>query len=142
VSRYSRHTAVRTSLISAITLLCVACGGGPAGPSEIADGTWGGDNVLLTVSDTGSHVEFGCAHGDMPGRLIANDGSFAASGTFVREHGGPIRVDEPQDVHPALYSGTIAGATLKLSVRLTDSGEAIGSFSLLHGAPGRVAKCL
>ena len=87
-------------------------------------------------------MEFGCAHGDIPGRLIANDGSFAVNGTFVREHGGPIRVDEPQDVHPATYAGTIAGTTLKLSVRLTDSGESIGSFSLTHGVPGRIAKCL
>ena len=103
---------------------------------------WGGDHIILTVTDSGSHLELDCAHGDIPGPLTVDRGTIAITGTFVREHGGPIRVDEIQDTHPALYSGTLSGSTLQLSIRLTDSGEVIGSFSLARGATGRIAKCL
>jgi hypothetical protein len=98
--------------------------------------------VTLTVTDMSSHLEFDCAHGDIPGALTAKQGAIAAQGTFTREHGGPIRIDEPADTHPALYSGTISGVTMQLGIRLTDSGEMLGSFMLVGGAVGRVTKCL
>jgi hypothetical protein len=94
------------------------------------------------VGDSSNHLEFDCAHGDIPGVLSVNRGELAASGTFVREHGGPVRVDEPLDSHPALYSGTVIGSTMQLAIRLTDSGDVIGSFSLVRGTSGRVVKCL
>jgi hypothetical protein len=125
-----------------VTLLSVACGDTPAGPSSVGTGIWGGDHVTLTVGDEASHLEFDCAHGDVPGQLSAPHGEIAAKGTFVREHGGPIRVDESLDSHPALYSGTVSGNMMQLSIRLTDSGDVIGSFSLARGAAGRIAKCL
>jgi hypothetical protein len=98
--------------------------------------------VTLLVGDSTAHFEFDCAHGDIPGLLTATHGEIAASGTFVREHGGPIRVDEVQDAHPALYSGSISGARMELSIRLTDSGDVIGTFVLMRGASGRIVKCL
>jgi len=119
-----------------------ACGQTTTGPSVVSAGMWGGDHIILTVTDSSSHLELDCAHGDIPGALTADHGTIAVAGTFVREHGGPIRVDERADAHPALYSGTIAGAQLQLTIRLTDSGDLIGSFSLARGATGRVAKCL
>lgn len=127
---------------SAVALLCAACSGTTAEPSPVAIGIWGGDHVTFTVGNSSNHLEFDCAHGDIPGVLSVNHGEMAANGTFVREHGGPIRVDEPLDAHPALYSGTVNGSTMQLSIRLTDSGEMIGSFSLVRGASGRVVKCL
>ena len=126
----------------AVALLCAACGGAPTDPSAVATGVWGGDHVTLTVGDASNHLEFDCAHGDIPGVLSVTHGELAASGTFVREHGGPIKVDEPLDSHPALYSGTVSGNTMQLSIRLTDSGDVIGSFSLVRGTSGRVVKCL
>jgi len=123
-------------------LLSTACSGTPIAPSLIATGIWGGDHVTFTVGDSSNHLEFDCAHGDIPGVLSVNRGELAASGTFVREHGGPVRVDEPLDSHPALYSGTVIGSTMQLAIRLTDSGDVIGSFSLVRGTSGRVVKCL
>jgi hypothetical protein len=111
-------------------------------PTTVGTGLWGGDHVTLTVGSPGNHFEFDCAHGDIPGVLSVNHGELAASGTFVREHGGPIRIDDPLDSHPALYSGTVSGNTMQLSIRLTDSGDVIGSFSLVRGTSGRVVKCL
>jgi hypothetical protein len=69
-------------------------------------------------------------------------GSFIVSGTFVREHGGPIREDEMPDAHPALYAGAVTGGVMQLTVHLTATNEVIGTFTLTRGAPGRVVKCL
>jgi hypothetical protein len=120
-----------------------ACGSGPSGPSAVLNGTWGGDHIALTVADTATHLEFDCAHGDIPGRLMVNARSeLDVGGTFVREHGGPIRVGEAPDSHPAAYVGSATAATMRLTVRLTDTNELIGTFTLSRGSPGRVVKCL
>src|SRR5262249_37594556 len=104
------------------------------------EGEWGGDHALLTVSDQTSHVELDCAHGDFSSALHSD--RFAVAGTFVREHGGPIRVDEKADSHPAMFSGTVSGSSMTLTIHLTDTNESIGSFTLSRGSPGRVVKCV
>jgi hypothetical protein len=121
---------------------CVACGSTPTDPTSVDKGLWGGDHVAMTVGATSTHLEFDCAHGDIPGVLSVTNGDLAANGTFVREHGGPIRVDDQLDQHPALYSGQVSSGRMKLSIRLTDSGEVVGSFDLIQGMAGRVVKCL
>jgi len=126
----------------AVILLSFACDSSPTGPSPIEPGVWGGEHAALTVAATGSHLEFDCAHGDIPGALEADHGKIAANGTFTREHGGPIRVDEVADRHPAIYSGTVSTNTMQLTIRLTDSSDVIGTFSLTRGMAGRVFKCL
>ena len=106
-------------------------------------GMWGGDHIALTVADAGTHVEFDCAHGDIPIPLMVNArNEFDVSGTFVREHGGPIRVGEMPDSHPAAYVGSVTPTMMVLTVRLTDTNDAIGVFTLSRGSPGRVVKCL
>jgi len=104
---------------------------------------WGGEHVALTVSETTTHVELDCAHGDIAGALrTRSDGTFSTSGMFVREHGGPIREDEKADARPAMYLGRVSDETMELTIRLTDPESPIGSFRLTRGAPGRVVKCL
>ena len=111
---------------------------------SVAVGPWGGDHVSLTVATTESHLEFDCAHGDIPGSVaLDTHGAFSVSGTFVREHGGPIQVPPaPPDSHPAVYAGAVAGDKMTLTVQLTDSQTLIGTFTLLRGSPGLVLKCL
>src|SRR5712691_4488183 len=119
-----------------------ACSSSPSGPSAVT-GMWGGDHIALTVANTATHIEFDCAHGDIPINLTVNArNEFDVSGTFVREHGGPIRVGEMLDSHPAAYVGAITETTMMLTVRLTDTNEAIGAFTLSRGSPGRLVKCL
>ena len=115
-----------------------SCGSAPTMPSLV--GEWGGDHASLTVSEQTSHLELDCAHGDFSGALQSV--RFAVAGTFVREHGGPIRVDEKADSHPAMFSGSVSGSSMTLTIRLTDSNESIGTFTLTRGTPGRVVKCL
>jgi hypothetical protein len=132
---------IRSLLIVAI-VFGQACKG-PAAPSELPTGTWGGDHISMTVTQAFTHVEFDCAHADIPLPIqLDMVNRFQVSGTFVREHGGPIRLGEVPDSHPALFSGSIAEATMTLGIRLTDPNETIGSYVLTRGATGRVFKCL
>ena len=131
----------RLSVRTALVLAVVAPGcGTPSTPSLMPTGLWGGDHIALTVQDKSAHVEFDCAHGDIPIRLP--DAPFTVAGTFVRERGGPIRVDETADSRPATYVASTAGSVMTLTIRLTDSGELVGTFTLTRGSSGRVVKCL
>jgi hypothetical protein len=128
---------VRTALVLAVA--AAGCGT-PSTPSLMPTGLWGGDHIALTVDDRSAHVELDCAHGDIPTRLP--DAPFTVAGTFVRERGGPIRVDETADSHPAVYVASMTGSVMTLTIRLTDSSELVGTFTLTRGASGRVVKCL
>jgi len=104
---------------------------------------WGGDHVAMTVAATATHLEFDCAHGDIPAALMVDArNEFDVAGTFVREHGGPIRDGETADARPARYVGSVGGGAMALTVRLTDTNETVGTFALARGSPGRVVKCL
>jgi hypothetical protein len=143
IGAQSRSSSLARFVFALGAVVSWACSGSPAGPSPALTGMWGGDHIALTVADTGSHVELDCAHGDIPGALTVNArNEFNVSGTFGREHGGPIRVGEVPDSHPAVYAGFVTVTTMTLTVRLTDTNEMIGTFTLSRGAPGRVVKCL
>ncbi len=139
----ARLTAATCWAFALVTL--AGCAGSSTGPSGVVlAGVWGGDHVSLTIADGGSsYLEFDCAHGDIPGPLIPDtQGQFAVPGTFVRERGGPIREGDPPDAHPATYAGTVTASSMQLTVRLTQTDDLIGTFTLTQGAPGRVVKCL
>jgi hypothetical protein len=141
VPNYYRFMTGTLSVRTALVLAVVVAGcGTPSTPSLMPTGLWGGDHIALTVDDRSAHVELDCAHGDIPTRLP--DAPFTVAGTFVRERGGPIRVDEAADSHPAMYVASMTGSVMTLTIRLTDSSELVGTFTLTRGASGRVVKCL
>ena len=120
-----------------------SCGGTTTGPSRLPAGVWGGDHISLSVTDTSTHLDLDCAHGDIPVvPTVDRQGQFDVAGTYVREHGGPIRQGEIPDSHPAIYSGVVASKTMTLTIRLRDTNESIGAFTLTSGSLGRVFKCL
>ena len=48
-------------------------------------GAWGGEHILLTVSSTGSMVEYDCAHGTIEGSIVPDrDGTFTSTGSQSR----------------------------------------------------------
>ena len=130
--------AGRAALIVMAVLLAGSCGAAPTGPSPT--GQWGGDHIALTVTASGSHAELDCAHGDITEPIESS--TFRLAGTFVREHGGPIAIGESPDTHPAIYLGTVVGDAMTLTIRVTDTNEAIGSYTLTRGATGHIVKCL
>ncbi len=108
---------------------------------SVPTGAWGGDHVALTVEDTGARVELDCAHGTVDHALQADsDGRFDAAGTYVREHGGPIRQGEPEDSSPARFTGHVDGRTLKLTIAV-EGGDTLGPFTLVLGKAPRLMKC-
>ena len=121
----------------------VACGNPVQPGTQPPVGTWGGLGVRIDVSVIGATIEYDCAHGTIDQPIVADrDGRFSVTGTHIREHGGPIRVDETPDRHPARYDGQVTGNSMRLSVTLTDSNQMIGPFdATLNGSP-RVVKCL
>ena len=131
------------ALLVAVVCVGSACGGTSVGPSFVPTGVWGGDHITMTIADTSTHIELDCAHGDLPCPLnVDARNQFDVMGTFVREHGGPIRQGEMPDSHPAMYAGSVASKRMTLTIRQTDANEVIGTFTLVRGTPGRVVKCL
>jgi hypothetical protein len=131
------------AIVLAAALSGWACSASPARPSSVASGTWGGDHIVMNIASDASHIEGDCAHGDVPEALTLDaQGRFTAGGTWVREHGGPIRIDETADRHPAVYSGSVESDSMSLTIRITDTGVTIGTFALRFGAQGRIVKCL
>lgn len=109
---------------------------------NIADGTWGGLHIVVEVENGAATIEYDCAHGSIDGPLtLDSEGRFNLSGVHVREHPGPIRVDMKPNSHEAQYTGSVDGAKMNLTVKLTGSNEELGTFTLEHGKYGRLWKC-
>ena len=138
--------------------LVAACGGGGSSPTgansggtssnssggaAIPVGTWGGEHVSLQVLDSGATFQFDCAHGSIPAPLsVGSDGAFRLTGVFVKEHGGPIRVGEPEDSQAANYFGKIQGKTMSLSIELVRDQQTVGPYTLEFDNPGHIVRCL
>src|SRR6266540_3100425 len=110
------HPLWRALVLLAVVAAC-SCGDTTTGPSRLPAGVWGGDHISMSIVESSTHLELDCAHGDIPAVLtVDRQGQFNVAGTYVREHGGPIR--------------------------LGDTNEPIGTFALASGSSGRVLKCL
>src|SRR5260370_38590292 len=138
-----RSPLIRRSLIAVFALSGVLCQvGARAAPdaSAVATGAWGGEHIVLKVSEKGADVEFDCAHGQVT-QLITLDkhGDFDAGGTFTPEHGVPVRRDENTPSASARYSGHFDGDTMSLTVTLgTEKG---GTYTPVRGSRPRLTKC-
>jgi hypothetical protein len=125
------------------TVACATSVVGGVDDTRVQTGAWGGEHLALTVTETGAHLEFDCASGDVTEPLtVDREGRLAVDGVYVRGHGGPTRSGEEPDRKPARYSGRIEGNTMTLAVTLTDSKENVGTFTLTHGAQPRLRRCL
>lgn len=115
----------------------------PSGATRLPTGAWGGEHVNLDATTTGARLEFDCAHGTITQALMLDTrNSFDVPGTYAQEHGGPVRIDEKPNTHPARYTGRVAGQTLTLTITLTDSQEKIGTYTLTRGQAARLFRCL
>ncbi len=116
----------------------LACHSGPAAPITDIAGTWGGDNAGLIATDSSAHVHIGCTLGDTRGAIRPDaNGHFDATGTY--------NVDAyPIDrgiVHPARFTGQIAGRSMTLTVALTDTARQLGPVTLEYGKEPRMGPC-
>lgn len=105
-------------------------------------GAWGGPHIRLDVESNSATVNYDCAHGTITGPLtIDSKGRFTWKGTHQREGPGPIRVNRPPTDQAVIYTGTVNGKTMTLTVKFAQSGETIDTFTLQLGRAGRVFKC-
>ena len=142
--RITRSTLIEHSLIAVFALSGVLLQAGTQtapDASVVANGAWGGEHIILQVSEKGADVEFDCAHGQVTQQItLDKHGDFDAGGTFTPEHGGPVRRDENTPSASARYSGHVDGDTMSLTVTL--GTEKVGTYTLVRGSRPRLTKCL
>src|SRR6266478_8449508 len=138
----TRSTLIEYSLIAVFALSGVLLQAGTQtapDASVVANGAWGGEHIVLQVSEKGADVEFDCAHGQVTQPMMLDKhGDFDVVGTFTPEHGGPVRRDENVPAAPARYSGHVDGHTMSLTVTL--GKEKVGSFTLIRGSIPNLTK--
>jgi len=142
VTRYVRVLC----MLGALAAL-VACSDDAAGPrgggGERLGGTWGGEHVALDVTLKGASLEFDCAIGTICKPLVVRaDGTIEVRGTYTRAPGGPARVGDEPDIHPAMYAGHLEGDVLTLTVTLTDIGIEVGPYTLLRDGHAVLYLCV
>ena len=109
---------------------------------RLAQGTWGGTHVTVTVGESSATIEFDCAHGQIDGPLVTDRrGRFDLKGTYSPEHGGPVRNNEQTVGQAVRYTGWTDGKKMTLTVTLSGQKETFGAFNLTRGAEGRIFKC-
>jgi hypothetical protein len=113
---------------------------------SVADGligTWGGDDVRITIGAASSILQYDCAHGTIDQPFAVNTiGRYDLVGTHTLEEPGPIREGQTPVARPARYTGSTDGKTMTFAITLTESNQTFGPFTLALDAPGRVVKCL
>ncbi len=130
--------------VSLLVMVWVFYSGCSSSISQIdLTGKWGGEHIGMVVSDSSATLEYDCAHGTIDEPIIPDaEGKFEVSGVHVFEHGGPIRIDEIPDEHPALYKGHIVGNEMTLILVITDTDTEIDTFLLTRGVDPLIYKCL
>ena len=133
----------RVIVIVGLVLLIASSGASrPRKMQRLPTGTWGGSHIQMEVEARSATIEYDCANGKIDGPLsIDSKGRFTWRGVHNREHPGPIRDNETSNSRPAIYSGSITGNTMTLTVRLADNNQPSESFTLTRGRSGRVFKC-
>ncbi len=104
-------------------------------------GAWGGEHVSLSLTGQGGVIAYDCAHGGLSAPILPNGaGSFDVPGVHVREHGGPVRIDEVPDSVAARYVGQVIGP--RMTLRVLVGADTLGPFALQLGAAPRLFRCL
>jgi hypothetical protein len=96
-------------------------------------GTWGGNNIRMTIGSAETTITYACGDGVVNKPIILDAaGRFNVEGTYDVQGGGPS-IATPIS---ALYSGVISGMTMSLAVTSVDTGQSLGTFSLELGNEG------
>ncbi len=128
-------------LVSLVLLIVSLAAARPRRMQRLQTGSWGGLHIRIEVGPSSATIDYDCANGTINGPLtVDRKGHFTWRGSHNREHGGPIRIDEQSNSRPAIYSGSIKGDTMTLTVKLAGTDEA-QSYTLSRGSAGRVFKC-
>lgn len=129
-------------LVSFALLISYSAESRPRKMQRLSQGTWGGSQIRINIGQPNASLDYPCASGTIEGPLTFDSkGRFTWRGTHSSEQPGPVRVGQDSDSKPAIYTGSIKGDTMTLTVKLPTSKEALGTFTLKRGVTGRVFKC-
>jgi hypothetical protein len=129
-------------LVSLVLLIAASAASRPRRMQRLSTGTWGAPHIRIQVEEASATIDYDCAHGTIAGPLTFDSkGRFSWRGTHTREGPGPIRVDQESSGSPAIYTGSVKGETMTLTVKLAGTKEVVDTFTLTRGGKGRVFKC-
>lgn len=116
---------------------------GTSAPGRVPEGTWAGEELILTVTEAGASAEFECAAGLLAEPLELDAKSrFNSPGTYAAQSGGPVPATPPP-AQSARYTGQLVDAShLVLTVLLPESGTTHGPFRLELGREPTLERCL
>ena len=110
--------------------------------SQLAIGAWGGEHISLEVTADGAITEYDCAHGTISQRIsLDRRGRFNVPGTYIAEHGGPVREGQQANSIPVQFNGRVSEKRMHLTVRRRGSRQLIGNFTLVFGQEASLVKC-
>lgn len=130
-------------LIGALTL-CAGCAGNSTGVEGgiLVQGTWGGNDAGIIITDMVTHVHIGCTNGDFLARVpVDEQGRFRVEGTYLRR-AYPVAVGP---VLPAELTGKIDGTSITFTVVVNDTVEhevvTLGPATVTLGEEPRTGPC-
>lgn len=110
--------------------------------SDSIIGVWSGEHISVEVTTDGADIEFDCASGVIDKKIVPDKKHrFDVSGTYVEEHGGPVRLNEQPNNYAVKYSGQIKGKKMTLTIKRLDNNKVIGTFTLFRGREPNLVKC-
>ena len=129
-------------VIGFVLIVAASAASRPRKMQRMSTGPWGALHIRIDVGKNSATIDYDCANGTIEGPLTFDSkGRFTWHGTHRREGPGPIRVGHEFKGSSALYTGSIKGDTMTLTVKLTDSNEVVDTYTLKRGSFGRVFKC-
>lgn len=129
-------------VVSFVLVIAVSAASRPRKMQRVSTGSWGAPHIRIEVGQHSATIDYDCANGNIDGPLtLDSKGRFTWRGTHRREGPGPIRVDMESDGQPAIYTGSVKGDTMILTVKLANSNQVVDTFTLKRGGFGRVFKC-
>jgi hypothetical protein len=139
---HSKNTIALIVIVTLLLLTTSAAVSRPRKMQRLGSGSWGGPHIRIEVETGSARIEYDCANGTINGPLtIDSKGRFTWRGTHQPEGPGPIRIDQERSSSAAVYTGSVKGTTMTLTVTLAGSKEPLGTFTVRQGGGGRVFKC-
>ena len=114
--------------------------GSPSHDGTPVTGAWGGPHAALVLTSSGGTISYDCAHGNVGAPIVPAGGVFDVPGFHVRDHGGPVRIDEVPDSVPARYVGEVSGD--RMTLRVFAGADTLGPFELRLAAAPLLYRCL
>lgn len=129
-------------VVSVVLLTGFSVGSRPRKALRVPTGSWGGVHIQMDVTQNSATINYDCASGTIDVPLTTDSrGRFSWRGTHKHEAGGPIRLGRLPKSLPAIFSGSVKGDTMTLTVKLSGTTDVIDTYTLRRGSAGRVFKC-